>query len=112
MATLYSGGYYNNINVVNPYNLVNSNTSVINNYSPMIKIYSPIVLNNPPKVQYINQNNTPPFLFEEEKSSKNQPLKSLYNNNNIQINLIANQYQILIIMAKWFQDFIPNQKKI
>ena len=44
MASLYSGGYYNNnINVVNPYNLVNSNTNVINNYSPMIKIYSPIV---------------------------------------------------------------------
>ena len=95
MASLYSGGYYNNINIVNPYNLVNSNTKVINNYSSMVKMYSPMV-NNSPKVQYINQNNAPPFLFEEEKSSINQPLKNLYNNNPFQINRIASQYQVPI----------------
>ena len=105
MASLYSGGYYNNINIVNPYNLVNSNTNV-NNYSSMVKMYSPIV-NNPPKVQYINQNNSPPFLYEEEKTSINQPLKNLYNNNTFQINRIVNQYQVPIANINYNSKKIP-----
>ena len=88
MATLYPRQIFNNINITNPYNIVNPNVNYIKIISPQAKQPSHLTFSKP---QLINNQITSPFVFEEEKTSINPPMKSLVNVNVFQRNVIPRQ---------------------
>ena len=107
MTALYPVGYINNINIVNPYNIVKPTPTIINIISPQAKGYLPII-NNSPRLQNINQNNISPFVFEEEKTSINSPMKNLFNINTLQIARNTNPYQITTSNFNYNNKRVPH----
>ena len=107
MTALYPVGYINNINIVNPYNIVKPTPTIINIISPQAKGYLTII-NNSPRLQNINQNNISPFVFEEEKTSINSPMKNLFNINTLQIARNTNPYQITTSNFNYNNKRVPH----
>ena len=92
METLYPRQFFNTINTANPYNVVKPNVNYIKIISPQTKQLSALAYNSPtPKPHLINNQNISPFVFEEEKTSINSPMKGLINVNSMQRNPIPRQ---------------------
>ena len=92
MASLYPRQFFNNLNIINRYNVINPNVNYVKIISPQTKQLSTLAYNSPnSRPHLINNQNISPFVFEEEKTSINSPKRSLLNINSLQRSPIPRQ---------------------